>query len=599
MGRARAREACRLLRAQRHAFRYPRLPPFSANRGHQARGWVALGLPGLAHTGRSGGSGGAGAAGGGRGKGARGGGVVAWGGGGVWARDGCMPKLAPFRTARARVGQASAHGRRISDAQRCARLAHRRRAARAPAAGLKPPPPVRPERSAMLRPQAYAPILYTPHIHPLPAADRPPRVPASPRDGGHRQPGRFRGPGQGPHEQARRQRPPRPWPRTARAGRAHRSSTRTRRRRRPALTSTLRAAPAAPAARPAPAGWRLITMRAARRRSRRRATTSRRGSASACCRASCGTCRASTQAPSCWVRGRWRWTYPAGPAAARQLPAHPPHTHTHAHTLPVRARSTSRPPLSRCPRARARSTSRLPTLTLSSRPRPPRPPGRRISMPVLVAPMAMHGLAHPDKEPATARGAAAQGVPMVGGRARRRRRRRPQGALNPRSAPANLPPPPPPTQLRPYPSPPARPAPSASPRWRRPALLTSRRRATPSCCSSFMSSGTAPQWRPGCARPRRSATAASSSPSTRRSWGGARRTSATSGLRAGGRRGARRGRGLQGGSLSRGRGRGSLVLAGARRAAFGGAPPKAEDTLPLLTSAAPGSGCRPAWSSPI
>ncbi|GBF99384.1 aldolase-type TIM barrel family [Raphidocelis subcapitata] len=38
--------------------------------------------------------------------------------------------------------------------------------------------------------------------------------------------------------------------------------------------------------------------------------------------------------------------------------------------------------------------------------------GRRISMPVLVAPMAMHGLAHPDKELATARGAAAQGVPM-------------------------------------------------------------------------------------------------------------------------------------------------------------------------------------------
>jgi len=39
--------------------------------------------------------------------------------------------------------------------------------------------------------------------------------------------------------------------------------------------------------------------------------------------------------------------------------------------------------------------------------------GKRISMPVLVAPMAMHGLAHPDKEPATARAAAAKGVPMV------------------------------------------------------------------------------------------------------------------------------------------------------------------------------------------
>lgn len=35
-------------------------------------------------------------------------------------------------------------------------------------------------------------------------------------------------------------------------------------------------------------------------------------------------------------------------------------------------------------------------------------------MPVLVAPMAMHGLAHPDKEPATARAAAAAGIPMVG-----------------------------------------------------------------------------------------------------------------------------------------------------------------------------------------
>lgn len=34
-------------------------------------------------------------------------------------------------------------------------------------------------------------------------------------------------------------------------------------------------------------------------------------------------------------------------------------------------------------------------------------------MPVLVAPMAMHGLAHPGKELATARAAAAQGVPMV------------------------------------------------------------------------------------------------------------------------------------------------------------------------------------------
>lgn len=39
--------------------------------------------------------------------------------------------------------------------------------------------------------------------------------------------------------------------------------------------------------------------------------------------------------------------------------------------------------------------------------------GRRAEMPVLVAPMAMHGLAHEDKEPGTARAAAAAGVPMV------------------------------------------------------------------------------------------------------------------------------------------------------------------------------------------
>jgi isopentenyl diphosphate isomerase/L-lactate dehydrogenase-like FMN-dependent dehydrogenase len=37
------------------------------------------------------------------------------------------------------------------------------------------------------------------------------------------------------------------------------------------------------------------------------------------------------------------------------------------------------------------------------------------TMPVWVAPMAMHGLAHPGREIATARGAAAEGVPFVSG----------------------------------------------------------------------------------------------------------------------------------------------------------------------------------------
>lgn len=39
--------------------------------------------------------------------------------------------------------------------------------------------------------------------------------------------------------------------------------------------------------------------------------------------------------------------------------------------------------------------------------------GYRSSMPVMVAPMAMHGLAHADKETGTAKAAAAAGVPMV------------------------------------------------------------------------------------------------------------------------------------------------------------------------------------------
>ena len=39
--------------------------------------------------------------------------------------------------------------------------------------------------------------------------------------------------------------------------------------------------------------------------------------------------------------------------------------------------------------------------------------GQRISMPVLVAPTAFHGLVHPDGEVATARGAAASGTIMV------------------------------------------------------------------------------------------------------------------------------------------------------------------------------------------
>jgi isopentenyl diphosphate isomerase/L-lactate dehydrogenase-like FMN-dependent dehydrogenase len=49
--------------------------------------------------------------------------------------------------------------------------------------------------------------------------------------------------------------------------------------------------------------------------------------------------------------------------------------------------------------------------------------GVKQSFPVLVAPMAMHGLAHHERELGTARGAAAAGVPMVrgggGGGARR------------------------------------------------------------------------------------------------------------------------------------------------------------------------------------
>jgi isopentenyl diphosphate isomerase/L-lactate dehydrogenase-like FMN-dependent dehydrogenase len=39
--------------------------------------------------------------------------------------------------------------------------------------------------------------------------------------------------------------------------------------------------------------------------------------------------------------------------------------------------------------------------------------GVQSCMPVWVAPMAMHGLAHPDKEVATAKGSAKMGVPYV------------------------------------------------------------------------------------------------------------------------------------------------------------------------------------------
>src|SRR5438046_5182418 len=41
--------------------------------------------------------------------------------------------------------------------------------------------------------------------------------------------------------------------------------------------------------------------------------------------------------------------------------------------------------------------------------------GQRVSMPILVAPTAFHGLVHPEGEVATARGAAAAGTLMVGG----------------------------------------------------------------------------------------------------------------------------------------------------------------------------------------
>ena len=41
------------------------------------------------------------------------------------------------------------------------------------------------------------------------------------------------------------------------------------------------------------------------------------------------------------------------------------------------------------------------------------PAGRKIACPVLVAPMAMQRLAHPDGELATSRAAAAEGIPMV------------------------------------------------------------------------------------------------------------------------------------------------------------------------------------------
>lgn len=40
--------------------------------------------------------------------------------------------------------------------------------------------------------------------------------------------------------------------------------------------------------------------------------------------------------------------------------------------------------------------------------------GHKMAFPVMVAPSAMHGLAHPDKEMATARAAANAGIPMVG-----------------------------------------------------------------------------------------------------------------------------------------------------------------------------------------
>ena len=40
-------------------------------------------------------------------------------------------------------------------------------------------------------------------------------------------------------------------------------------------------------------------------------------------------------------------------------------------------------------------------------------PGKEIAYPVLVAPMAMQRLAHPDGELATSRAAAAEGIPMV------------------------------------------------------------------------------------------------------------------------------------------------------------------------------------------
>lgn len=44
---------------------------------------------------------------------------------------------------------------------------------------------------------------------------------------------------------------------------------------------------------------------------------------------------------------------------------------------------------------------------------PPSSPGYNMAMPLLVAPMAMHGLAHPVKELGTARAAAAMNIPMV------------------------------------------------------------------------------------------------------------------------------------------------------------------------------------------
>lgn len=39
--------------------------------------------------------------------------------------------------------------------------------------------------------------------------------------------------------------------------------------------------------------------------------------------------------------------------------------------------------------------------------------GHRFAFPCLIAPMAMHGLAHPQRELATVRAAAAAGIPMV------------------------------------------------------------------------------------------------------------------------------------------------------------------------------------------